>query len=92
MRLLPYQLNYIGDWKTVFVSMQADRKNAINRFSKKLSYNSGFRWRIDNNNMVQTCGNPNDPDCWQHITFAGNEPHLPRMLENEYREMFNRTN
>lgn len=88
MRLLPYQLEYIGKWNTVFVSMQAGRKNAIKRYARKLGYNTGFRWGIDND-MIQTCGNPKDPDCWQHVTFAGDRPHLPRMLENDYRKMFN---
>lgn len=88
MTLLPYQLDYIGKWNTAFVSMQAGRRNAIERFATKLSYNTGFAWKIDTD-MIQTCGNPKDPDCWQHVTFAGDKPHLPRMLENDYRKMFN---
>ena len=91
MRLLPYQIEYTkGHW-TVFVSMQAGRKKAIERFTKKLNRNSNLDWRVDSN-MVRTCACKEDPDCWQHVTFAGFKLNLNRITEDDYRKMFNRAN
>jgi hypothetical protein len=88
MRLLPYQLDYIKRFETVFVSMQAGRKNAIERTASKLSPVSTLAWKIEDE-MIQTCNNPEDPDCWQHVAYTGKKLDLPRMLENDYKRIFN---
>ena len=91
MRLLRHQLEYTKENWTLFVSMQAGRKRAIERFTKKLNRNSDLNWRVDNN-MVQTCKAKKDPDCWQHVTYTGFKLNLNRITEDDYRKMFNRTN
>jgi hypothetical protein len=91
MRLLPYQLDYVKRFETVFVSMQAGRKNAIERTASNFSSICDFPWKVENK-MIQTCDNTEDPDCWQHVAFAGKKLDLPRMLENDYERIFNTTN
>jgi len=89
MRLLPYQLEYLTGYDTVFVSMQGtNRRNALKRFQNKIEHHTRDKWHLSSR-MLQTCGG--GADCWQNVIYKGMPPQLNDMSIEEYDRMFNRT-
>jgi hypothetical protein len=87
MRLLPYQLEYLTGYDTVFVSMQSsNRRDALIRFKTKIEYHTGDKWHLSRD-MLQTC--VGGKDCWQNVIYKGSPPILNSMSIEKYDRMFN---
>ena len=85
MRILPYQLKHIGNYKSAFVSMQSlSRRPAIERFAYKMKYRTGKDWTLAPN-MMLTTEQDWGKDCWQSIIYNGERPNLPEMTIEEWK-------
>lgn len=83
MYMLDAQLEYIKDYKTLFISMQdLSRRNALKRFMNKL----GSNWQMLPT-MAQTCNEVKDNNCWQNIIFTGEVPQLPSISIDEWKTL-----
>lgn len=88
MRILPYQLDFIKDYKTAFVSMQhLSRRSAIQRFSVKMEYRTEKKWELAPN-MVLTCAEDYGKDCWQSVIYNGEKPNLPDITIEEWKHRY----
>jgi hypothetical protein len=84
MHLLPAQLKWLGAYDTVFMSMQGmRRRRAIARFVNKVKIQMGQDW-ILHPEMVQTCVNDDDSNCWQNVIYNGTAPRLKSISVDEY--------
>lgn len=84
MYLIQKQLEYVYGYKTVFISMQdLKRRKSLIRYQQKL----GDTWKL-HPNMLQTCGNSNDVNCWQNIIYCGEEIALPSKTINEWKQNY----
>ena len=91
MRLLPYQLDYVKKYDTIFVSMQhLSRRSALERFSIKMKRHSNLDWNLAPN-MMLTCAEDYGEDCWQSIIYNGNKPKLPEITIDEWKKRYGRT-
>jgi hypothetical protein len=81
--IFPVQMEYIQQYKTVFVSMQdLKRRKSLERYMQKL----GDGWKM-HPNMVQTCQTPNDANCWQNVIYKGAELELPSVTIDEWKKI-----
>lgn len=80
---LEYQLNYIGDYKTVFISMQGLK---FRRFLNKYKDMAGIDWKL-HEDMVQTCDNIKSKNCWQNVIYAGEKPKLNSIPLNHWKKL-----
>lgn len=81
------QLNYIQQWKTIFISMQSlKRRPTIKRLKTKLDWRTPLEWTVPDY-FYQTCENPDDPNCFQNIIYNGEPPKLNRMTLEDYRNL-----
>lgn len=88
MRILPYQLDFIKDYRTAFVSMQhLSRRSAIQRFSVKMEYRTEKKWELAPN-MVLTCAEDYGKDCWQSVIYNGEKPNLPDITIEEWKHRY----
>ncbi len=88
MHMLPAQLEWLGNYDTVFMSMQGlRRRDAIKRFATKIGIHLGQQWQLSDD-MVQTCNNPDDKDCWQNIIYYGEHPKLNTMSIERYEQQW----
>ena len=83
MWMLDTQLEYLSDYDTIFISMQdIHRRKMLQQLQTKL----GADW-ILHPNMVQTCKEPQDKNCWQNIIYKGNTPNLPSITIEEWHQI-----
>lgn len=88
MHILPAQLEWLGNYDTVFMSMQGlRRREAIQRFASKIDIQLNQKWNLSDN-MMQTCNNPDDKECWQNIIYSGEHPKLNLMSTKRYEELW----
>jgi hypothetical protein len=81
MYLLDSQLDYLKDYKTLFISMQdISRRKVLTNVMNKINSN----WSL-HPNMVQTCQEVNDANCWQNVIFTGDEIKLPSITIDEWK-------
>ena len=74
------QIQHIGSYKTIFISMQdLKRRQALYRYSQKL----GNGWEL-HPDMIQTCSS-NNSNCWQSVIYKGAELKLPKMTIDEWK-------
>ena len=83
MYLLDKQIEYLTDYKILFISMQdINRRKVLTKVMNKI----GGRWKL-HPNMVQTCQEVADKNCWQNIIFTGESINLPNITINEWKKM-----
>ncbi len=88
MHMLPAQLEWLGGYDTVFMSMQGlKRREAIQRFATKINIHLDQQWKLCDN-MMQTCNNPADNNCWQNIIYHGDQPKLDTMTIERYQQLW----
>jgi len=81
--ILPRQLEYIQQYKTVFISMQdLKRRNSLARYAQKLE----GEW-ILHPEMIQTCATPGDKNCWQNVIYNGKELELNSMPISDWKKL-----
>lgn len=91
MCLVPYQLDYIGEYQTVFVSMQSlSRRQALKRFAEKLEYQTNLKWEMVPD-MMLTCDQDYGKDCWQSIIHNGKKPNLQEMTIEEWKNKWQKS-
>jgi hypothetical protein len=82
--LIEKQLEYVQGYKTVFISMQdLKRRKSIMRYRQKL----GNQWKL-HPNMLQTCGEINDKNCWQNVIYNGEEIALPSITIEDWKQKY----
>ena len=88
MRLLNAQLKYIDErYRTLFVSLQdVKRRPAAERYKDKLEWLTCNDWNL-HPDMVQTCGNPKNIECWQNVIYTGETPKLNMMSIEEWKSL-----
>lgn len=81
MYMLDKQLEYIQDYKTLFISTQMlNRRNVLTRLKNKI----GNEWNM-HTNMVQTCNEVTDKNCWQNVIYTGDDIKLPNIPISEWK-------
>lgn len=91
MRLLPYQLDHVSGYRSVFVSMQSlSRRPAISRYSSRLQEHTNLDWNLAPN-MMLTCAADHGKDCWQSIIYNGEKPDLQEMTIKEWKDKWQRS-
>ena len=88
MRLLNAQSNYIDErYRTMFVSLQdVKRRSAATRYKDKLEWLTCNKWTLCPD-MVQTCANPKNKQCWQNVIYTGESPKLDIMSITEWKRL-----
>lgn len=82
--MLPAQQQYLQLYDTVFISMQGiKRRKAIARYISKAKMQLNQDWVL-HPNMVQTCVNEDDSNCWQNVIYNGTTPNLRSISVDEY--------
>lgn len=85
---LPAQLEYIGGWRTVFLTRQdPKRRRSFERTRGRAEYWTGKKW-IYHDKLIKTFENGRSPDAWQNVIYNGDEPNLPQMSIERYYEIF----
>jgi len=83
MYLLDAQLEYVKDYDTLFISMQdLNRRRSLKKVMTKI----GNGWKM-HPEMVQTCNEVNDTNCWQNIIYKGNPISLPSITIADWKKM-----
>jgi len=83
--LLEYQLDYIGNYETIFISMQGLKfRKVLNKFKDKDMV--GIDWKL-HENMVQTCDDIKSKDCWQNVIYDGEKPKLNSITLNHWKKL-----
>ena len=83
MYLLDKQLEYLTDYRTLFISTQdISRRKVLIKVMNKI----GTSWKL-HPNMVQTCQEVKDKNCWQNVIFTGLELELPSITIDEWKSM-----
>ena len=91
MRLLPYQLDYVSGYNSIFVSMQdLSRRPAIQRFSVKMKRHTSLEWELAPG-MMLTCEQDWGKNCWQSVIYSGDKPNLPEITIDEWKQKYGRT-
>lgn len=88
MRILPYQLNFLNNYDTIFVSMQ-DLKNrkTLDIFKDRISDYTNLKWQMDPN-MLLTCDQDWGSTCWQNIIYHGEHPKLQSITTDEWKQRY----
>ena len=88
MRLLNKQIQFIDErYRTMFVSLQdVRRRPAAIRYKDKLEWLTCDKWTL-HPDMVQTCGNPKNKQCWQNVIYNGESPKLDIMSIAEWKRL-----
>ncbi len=88
MRILRKQLDYLDErYRTIFVSMQdVRRRSAAERYLHKLEWLTADRWTL-HPDMMQTCNNARNKECWQNIIYNGESPHLNYMSTGTWKKL-----
>ena len=85
---LPVQLEFLGGWKTVFLTRQdPKRRRSFERTRGRAEYWTGLEWKY-HPNLVQTFDDANDMNAWQNVIYNGDEPDLSQMSIERYYEVF----
>ena len=85
---LPVQLDFLGVWKTAFLTRQdPKRRRSFERTRGRAEYWTSKEWKY-HPRLIKTFDNSNDPDAWQNVIYNGDEPDLPNMTIEEYYEAF----
>tara|TARA_B100000282_G_scaffold68300_1_gene46133 strand:+ start:9646 stop:10200 length:555 start_codon:yes stop_codon:yes gene_type:complete len=83
MWMLDAQIKFLADYDTLFISMQdINRRKMLEQLRKKL----GSDW-ILHPNMLQTCKEIQDKNCWQNIIYKGKTPDLPSITITRWCQM-----
>jgi len=83
MWMLEEQLDYLKNYDTLFISMQdLNRRRMLEQLRKKL----GNEWTM-HPQMIQTCNEIHDVNCWQNVIYKGNPPNLPSITIDKWRGM-----
>lgn len=83
MYILDEQLRFIKNYKTLFISMQdLKRRPALEKVKDKI----GNGWKM-HPNMIQTCNEINDKNCWQNVIFIGEDLQLPSISISEWNKL-----
>lgn len=91
MRLLPYQLDYVNGYNSIFVSMQdLSRRPAIQRFSVKMKRHTSLEWELAPG-MMLTCEQDWGKNCWQSVIYSGDKPNLPEITIDEWKQKYGKT-
>jgi hypothetical protein len=84
MYLLNKQIEYLTDYKTLFISMQdINRRKVLTKIMNKI----GGDWKL-HPNMVQTCQEVEDKNCWQNVIFTGLELELPSIAIDKWKSIY----
>lgn len=84
MWMLEKQLEYLAGYNTLFISMQDfHRRKMIEQLRKKL----GPEWKL-HPEMVQTCKEVDDKNCWQNVIFTGQDITLPTITIDNWKQMY----
>ena len=88
IEILKRQLEYLKDYKSIFVSMQhLGRRPALERFANKLENKTGISWTLAEN-MMLTCDDDYGKNCWQSIIYNGEKPKLPEITTEEWKHRY----
>lgn len=83
MYILDEQLKFVKNYKTLFISMQdLKRRSALENVKNKI----GSNWKM-HPNMIQTCNEVNDKNCWQNVIFIGEDLQLPSVSISEWKKL-----
>jgi len=83
MHMLNSQLEYIESYETLFISMQdIKRRKVLVNLKNKL----GNNWKL-HPQMIQTCNEINDKNCWQNIIYTGVKPKLPSISIDKWHSL-----
>ena len=56
------------------------------RYKDKLEWLTCNKWTL-HPDMVQTCGNPKNKQCWQNVIYTGESPRLDIMSIEEWKSL-----
>lgn len=85
---LPIQLEFLGSWKTVFLTRQdPKRRRSFERTRGRAEHWTSLEW-VYHPKLVMTFNDPNDINAWQNVIYNGVEPDLPQMTIERYYEVF----
>ena len=83
MWMLDAQISFLKDYDTLFISMQdINRRKYLDQLKIKL----GKDW-ILHPNMLQTCNEINDKNCWQNVIYKGSVPKLSNITIDRWHQM-----
>ena len=85
---LPAQLEYLGGWRTVFLSRQdPKRRRSFERTRGRAEYWTGKKW-LYHPKLVKTLPNSRDINAWQNVIYNGEAPNLDKISIERYYELF----
>lgn len=79
--LIPIIIDSIENYDTLFMSMQQPRRHALEQYGKSIG------WDLYPN-LMQTCDNQKNKDCWQNVIYTGIEPLLREMTISEWNNKY----
>lgn len=85
---LPMQLEFIGSWKSVFLTRQdPKRRRSFERTLGRAQYWTKKPW-VYHPKLIKTFDNPNDPNAWQNVIYNNEPPNLDNITIEKYYELF----
>lgn len=85
---LPAQLDFLGGWKTAFLTRQdPKRRRSFERTRGRAEYWTQKKWDY-HPRLIKTFDDPDNPEAWQNVIYNGEEPDLSNMEIERYYELF----